>query len=77
LWWRRREGGRGRRCLPAAVLEGITGQGAGGLIVAGSGVSGGSAALAYCAGKRPELLGREVGAWAAREDGGAVYCGCD
>ena len=56
-------GGTRAALFTAAVLEGITGRAPAGSIVAGSGVSGGSAALAYYAGKRPELLGREVGAW--------------
>ncbi|MCA2964185.1 MAG: patatin-like phospholipase family protein [Acidobacteriaceae bacterium] len=56
-------GGTRAALFTAAVLEGITQRAPAGSIVAGSGVSGGSAALAYYAGRRPELLVPEVAAW--------------
>lgn len=56
-------GGTRAALFTAAVLEGITQRAPEGAIVAGSGVSGGSAALAYYAGKRPELVRPELPAW--------------
>ncbi len=56
-------GGTRAALFTAAVLEGITQRAPEGAIVAGSGVSGGSAALAYYAGKRPELIRPDLPAW--------------
>jgi predicted acylesterase/phospholipase RssA len=56
-------GGTRAALFTAAVLEGMTLRAPAGAIVAGSGVSGGSAALAYYAGRRPELLRPELAAW--------------
>lgn len=56
-------GGTRAALFTAAVLEGITQRAPLGAIVAGSGVSGGSAALAYYAGKRPELVRPEITVW--------------
>lgn len=56
-------GGTRAALFTAAVLEGITLRAPEGAIVAGSGVSGGSAALAYYAGKRPELVRPDQPAW--------------
>lgn len=49
-------GGTRAAVYTAAVLEGISKLGSAGDIVLGSGVSGGGAALAYFAGKRPSLI---------------------
>jgi predicted acylesterase/phospholipase RssA len=56
-------GGTRAALFTAAVLEGITQRAPEGAIVAGSGVSGGSAALAYYAGKRRELLRPDAAPW--------------
>jgi predicted acylesterase/phospholipase RssA len=56
-------GGTRAALFTAAVLEGITLRAPAGSIVAGSGVSGGSAALAYYAGNRLELVRPDAPAW--------------
>jgi hypothetical protein len=56
-------GGTRAAVYTAAVLEGLANQGRAGDVIMGSGVSGGGAALAYFAGKRPKLLSSLDGAW--------------
>jgi len=56
-------GGTRAALFTAAVLEGITRRAPAGAVVAGSGVSGGSAALAYYAGRRPQLLRPDGAEW--------------